>query len=161
MALTKSLDIFPADNIPHRTGLLLLLLAANNVVVDLAADDENRRREVRAIVMWKRNDTLCCLSASFFRHCSSTVIFDFGLLRRTLDDVYLLPAQIKLYLLLPNLSTAHKLQIKHKYLGEECVAEVNTKFHYCRVVAFTKRKSSKYHNRSILVQRILRLCLLT
>ena len=51
MALQKSLDIFPADKIPHRTGLLLLLLAANNVVVDLAADDENRRREVRAIVM--------------------------------------------------------------------------------------------------------------
>lgn len=47
MALQKSLDIFPADKIPHRTGLLL----ANNVVVDLAADDENRRREVRAIVM--------------------------------------------------------------------------------------------------------------
>ena len=41
------------------------------------------------------------------------------------------------------------------------MAEVNTNFPYCKVVAFTKRKSVKYHSRSILAQRILRLCLLT
>ena len=49
IALTKSWDIFPADNIPHLIGLLFEYANAGVLV------DENRRNEVRAIVML-RND---------------------------------------------------------------------------------------------------------